>query len=102
MNADLQFLNDCCHLRVIGHLAIAITVLLDTEDSQARDVAAEDTGDENACTHFLLVHPLDLEHAPVGLNSDSSESLFLTFPFRFTKASNKSISKMIRYRVQFL
>ena len=43
VNADryLQFLNDGCHLGVVGHLAVAIAVLLHAVDAQAGDVAAE-------------------------------------------------------------
>ena len=37
----LQFLNNGCHLGVVGHLAVAIAVLLHAVDAQAGDVAAE-------------------------------------------------------------
>ena len=82
-------MNDGCHLGVVGHLAFPVAVLLHAVDPQAGHVAAEHSRDEDARSDLLLVVPLDLEHAPVGLDGDRSESLLLAFPFRFTKSVSK-------------
>ena len=53
----------------------------------------EDSRDKDACSDLLFEHPLNLKHAPVGLNSNGSESLLFTMSFRFS-ANKKNQDKL--------
>ena len=70
MKEDLQFLNDGCHLSVVGSLSLLVAALLGPVDAEAAAVAAEDARKENTGPHLRLEDPLDLEHAPVSLDRD--------------------------------
>jgi len=51
-------------------------------------VATEDPGDEHAGTNLLFEHPLDFEHAPIGLNCNGRQSFLLSVSFRFSAITN--------------
>lgn len=88
--SDLQFLHYGSHLSVVSHLAILVAVLSYAVVPQPSDVAAEDTRDEDASAHFLLVIPLDLEHPPVGLDGDGCEAFFLSLLLSLTNSRQKT------------
>ena len=90
---DLQFLNDRCHASIIGDLSLLIAALFDAIDTQPGNVATEDPRDKNTGPDLLLVRPFDFEHAPICLDSDGRQSLFLAMFFRFTKQQGRYVSR---------
>ena len=83
-STDLQFLNNGCHLGIVGHLSLAIASLPDRVVAQTGNVTPEDSRDEDARSHLPLEHPLDLQHAPVSLDRYGRQALLLTVLFSFT------------------
>ena len=90
---NLQFLNDRGHASIILELSLLITVLFDAVNTQTIDVTTEDPGDKNTGSDLLLVRPFDLKHAPICLNSDGCQSLFLPMFFCFTKKHSRKVSR---------
>ena len=91
---NLQFLNDRGHASIILELSMLITVLFDAVNTQTIDVTTEDPGDKNTGSDLLLVRPFDLKHAPICLNCDGCQSLFLSMFFCFTKKHSRQVSRL--------
>ena len=69
---SLQFLNDRCHLGVVGHLSVFVPAHLDRVYAETRSVSSEESGDEDTGPHLPFEVPLDFKHAPVGLYCNRS------------------------------
>jgi len=83
--STVEFLNNGCHLGIVGHLSLAIASLPDRVVAQTGNVTPEDSRDEDARSHLPLEHPLDLQHAPVSLDRYGRQALLLTVLFSFNE-----------------